>query len=389
MFLTLIGITIKMSSWQLYSWNDQTWWVDKHKDNYYFSKFIKTFGTLNTTAKATTVADFSCLIAYGWSQLLQGHVGIKDLASRLQGMPQAITIVYDGSNEGGASEKRVEVMLQTLRAYFGQDQKVMMLSQNRLLCDKLPKLVRWHHGFLLDLQAAAAGEALDFTGSARFLALGGCCRSVKQTAFCLLQEGGYLDYNEVMNWSLGRVMMEYATCWRTPSYLTNDIIGSIVKAEYPALHKRLPKRLDDIVDPGAKRGTIGFSRGLMSMGRVQLVIESELTSHLQRVTEKTLKALAAGVPFIVVGNHKSLAYLHQMGFKTFAECGLDEAYDDEADHVKRLLAALHQLDKLRALSDDMFAAFLSGCQEVCNYNRTRMSNLSFHENFGKGIFKDT
>ena len=68
------------------------------------------------------------------------------------------------------------------------------------------------------------------------------------------------------------------------------------------------------------------------------------------MTEKTFKAIALEMPFVLVASAGSLAYLREYGFKTFAGI-FDESYDTETDDILRIekvVALLKQLDDLTA-----------------------------------------
>ena len=66
------------------------------------------------------------------------------------------------------------------------------------------------------------------------------------------------------------------------------------------------------------------------------------------LTEKTFKAIALQMPFVMVAPAGSLAYLREYGFQTFAGI-LDESYDEETNDIRRLekvVALLKHLDDL-------------------------------------------
>ena len=53
------------------------------------------------------------------------------------------------------------------------------------------------------------------------------------------------------------------------------------------------------------------------------------------ITEKTFKAIALGMPFILVATAGSLEYMRSYGFQTFHDVW-DESYDEETDDFRRL-----------------------------------------------------
>ena len=66
------------------------------------------------------------------------------------------------------------------------------------------------------------------------------------------------------------------------------------------------------------------------------------------ITEKTLKAIALEMPFVLVAPAGSLAYLREYGFRTFAGI-FDESYDNEPDdilRIERVTQLLKELDNL-------------------------------------------
>jgi hypothetical protein len=68
------------------------------------------------------------------------------------------------------------------------------------------------------------------------------------------------------------------------------------------------------------------------------------------ITEKTFKAIALEMPFVLVAPAGSLEYLREYGFQTFADI-FDESYDEETDDIKRLekvVKLLKDLDNLSA-----------------------------------------
>lgn len=67
------------------------------------------------------------------------------------------------------------------------------------------------------------------------------------------------------------------------------------------------------------------------------------------LTEKTFKAIALEMPFVLVAPAGSLEYLREYGFKTFAHV-FDESYDTETDDIKRLEKISQLLSDLDSLS---------------------------------------
>ena len=81
-----------------------------------------------------------------------------------------------------------------------------------------------------------------------------------------------------------------------------------------------------------------------------LVTESEYRA-VRRVTEKSMKAVIYGRPWLVVGPPGALSEMRDLGFETFGRL-IDERYDDEVDHDRRALMVMAELEKLMAWLSD-------------------------------------
>jgi hypothetical protein len=85
-------------------------------------------------------------------------------------------------------------------------------------------------------------------------------------------------------------------------------------------------------------------------------------------TEKIVKALAAGHPFIVAANRGFYRDLHNLGFCTFDSI-IDESFDsidlpqDRMDRICEIVADLCAQD---------LASFLAQCYTVCKYNQQHL-----------------
>jgi hypothetical protein len=67
------------------------------------------------------------------------------------------------------------------------------------------------------------------------------------------------------------------------------------------------------------------------------------------ITEKTLKAIALEMPFVLVAPAGSLSYLREYGFQTFSGI-FDESYDEETDDIARVEKVTRLLKDLDNLS---------------------------------------
>jgi hypothetical protein len=85
------------------------------------------------------------------------------------------------------------------------------------------------------------------------------------------------------------------------------------------------------------------------------------------LTEKTFKAIALEMPFVLVAPAGSLKYLREYGFKTFADV-FDESYDDETDDVRRIERVTKLLKDLDTLSLQERQQLHRACLPIVEYN---------------------
>ena len=117
----------------------------------------------------------------------------------------------------------------------------------------------------------------------------------------------------------------------------------------------LPKVLDVAPDLKSDSKVLDSDDAIWRNIRFSLTFESDMVSgdaeaELLFVTEKTIKPIQNGVPFIVLGSAGTLATLRALGFRSFAPA-INESYDHLLDGTRRLQSALAEAERLTALSD--------------------------------------
>jgi hypothetical protein len=98
----------------------------------------------------------------------------------------------------------------------------------------------------------------------------------------------------------------------------------------------------------------------------------------QHLTEKTFKAIALEMPFVLVAPAGSLAYLREYGFKTFGSI-FDESYDEETDDIRRIERVTKLLKELNDLSVTERQAVHRACLPIVEHN--------FEHFYGTGFSK--
>jgi len=98
-----------------------------------------------------------------------------------------------------------------------------------------------------------------------------------------------------------------------------------------------------------------------------VVTESNFAHPFATFTEKTINAIKAGRPFILVSSPGTLAYLKKYGFKTFDEFW-DESYDKENNHEQRLIKILKLIDYIDSFTVDELKSVYSKMLPILKHN---------------------
>jgi hypothetical protein len=78
---------------------------------------------------------------------------------------------------------------------------------------------------------------------------------------------------------------------------------------------------------------------------IEIILETLFDDTRLHLTEKSLRPIACGHPFILAATPGSLAYLRSYGFETFDGL-IDETYDTIKDPVQRLQAIIQEMERL-------------------------------------------
>ncbi len=76
-----------------------------------------------------------------------------------------------------------------------------------------------------------------------------------------------------------------------------------------------------------------------------VVTESCFATDSIYCSEKIYKPISQLLPFLVLGPNGILEKVKQQGFKTFSPF-IDESYDDEANHEKRFLMVVNEINRI-------------------------------------------
>jgi hypothetical protein len=109
---------------------------------------------------------------------------------------------------------------------------------------------------------------------------------------------------------------------------------------------------------------------------IEVVLETLFDDLRLHLTEKTLRPIAMGQPFILAGTYGSLKYLREYGFKTFSDCW-DESYDMMSDSIDRMNKITEVMGDIAGLQSDKRNDMLVRAQEIANYNKQHFFSDQF------------
>jgi hypothetical protein len=109
---------------------------------------------------------------------------------------------------------------------------------------------------------------------------------------------------------------------------------------------------------------------------IDVVLETLFDDDRLYLTEKILRPIACGKPFILVSTHGSLEYLRSYGFKTF-DTIINESYDTIVDPLKRLEAIVNVMTEIAKLSPGARQQQQTEMLKICQHNRRHFFSTEF------------
>lgn len=126
---------------------------------------------------------------------------------------------------------------------------------------------------------------------------------------------------------------------------------------------------------------------LYNQGYFNLSVESNSGWLNQfQLTEKTIKMLLTGMPFVAIASSNFLKHLHSFGFKTYSSVW-DESYDSCEDYGERLVRIASLCN---SLSQFDWPGHADELQSIANHNKLNFMKLGSHaesmwSNFEKAV----
>jgi len=111
---------------------------------------------------------------------------------------------------------------------------------------------------------------------------------------------------------------------------------------------------------------------------IEVILETLFDDTRWHLTEKTLRPIACGKPFILAATAGSLAYLRDYGFQTFDKF-FDESYDQITDSTQRLQAIVNLMKSIAVMPDFEKQTMYQDMQQVCEFNKKRFFSKEFSQ----------
>ena len=116
---------------------------------------------------------------------------------------------------------------------------------------------------------------------------------------------------------------------------------------------------------------------------IEVVLETLFDDARWHLTEKSLRPIACGRPFILAATAGSLQYLRSYGFETFGSV-IDESYDTVQDPVERLQRICKEMKRISKLSQDQKRQLWQKLYTIAQRNQ----QLFFSDVWQQGIFDE-
>jgi hypothetical protein len=111
---------------------------------------------------------------------------------------------------------------------------------------------------------------------------------------------------------------------------------------------------------------------------IEVALETLFDDTRHHLTEKTLRPIACGQPFILASTPGSLQYLRSYGFQTF-DGYINETYDTIQDPAERLNAIVQEMQRINQLCPNTKKQLIASVQEIVKHNQTLFFSTAFYD----------
>jgi hypothetical protein len=110
--------------------------------------------------------------------------------------------------------------------------------------------------------------------------------------------------------------------------------------------------------------------------QISVVLETVFDGSRIHLTEKTLRPIACGHPFVLVAGPGALEYIRSYGFKTFGPW-IDESYDSETDSFERMKKIIKSMKQIQQLQGQEQQDFLQSVRQIAEFNKKHFFSDEF------------
>jgi hypothetical protein len=143
------------------------------------------------------------------------------------------------------------------------------------------------------------------------------------------------------------------------------------------LHTLYPVNLSDA------SSSADYNNKDYAVSAIEVVMETLFDDSRHHLTEKILRPIACGRPFILVATQGSLEYLKQYGFETFDGL-INETYDSISDPRQRLEAIVQELERISGMNLDEKKSLWTQLYAISERNQ----KLFFSDEWQDSIIKE-
>jgi hypothetical protein len=128
--------------------------------------------------------------------------------------------------------------------------------------------------------------------------------------------------------------------------------------------------LENYLQPAAanSNSSADFNTNDYNSTDIEIVLETLFDDDRLHLTEKSLRPIACGQPFILAATHSSLEYLRSYGFKTF-DTVWNESYDQIQNPEERMIAVVNLMQQIARWNLETRAIKMAQARFIADYNR--------------------
>ena len=115
-------------------------------------------------------------------------------------------------------------------------------------------------------------------------------------------------------------------------------------------------------------------KNIWSKYLLEIVVETDCHCKYW-ITEKTLKCLLTGKPFIVMAGTGFMSWLQELGFKTFDSI-IDESYDREPRSTARITLIKKEIDRIAKFNSEEYKIFSEQLKPITIYNQQNFAKIA-------------